>query len=276
MPPPSMDIEAACSYLEKDTYLTPISRRSYANRLRRASQLPGFFESPSAAVEENFDNKASALGMLRILNYLHLHNPHFDLGSDLGAYRLLKDQLQEEVTSKYDKRERRETDVDWELVCGIEPHVRENDLLLFRFATRMPPRRNKDYSAIRIVPQDDGIGNLYDTSTQRLIFRRYKTGSRLGEQVVHVPDEVAELIPKNQTYVFEGAKDKAVTESALAKRFQRMFEFAGLSKVATNTLRRSYAAMQVNHGLTPRELAEAAEELSHSSRTHMRYAFRLF
>lgn len=270
---PSIDIEKVCAHLETDTYLTPVSRKSYANRLRRASQLPGFFESPSAAVEEGIENRASALGMLRILNYLHLHNPHFDFGSDLGAYRLLKDQLQEEVTSRYDERERRETDVDWELVLGIEPHVRDMDLLLYKFVTQMPPRRNKDYSRLRIVEHDDGEGNVYEVSTQQIKYRWYKTGRRKGEQVVVVPAEVAAMIPQ-QTYVFEGATGKPVSETALAKRFQRMFEFAGLSKVATNTLRRSYASMQVQQGLTPRQLAKAAEELSHSSRTHMRYAFK--
>ena len=273
-PPPSIDIEKACAHLSTDTYLTPVSRKSYAERLRRASRLPGFFESPSTAVEAGYENRATALSVLRVLKYLHDYNPHFSFGSDFSMYRLLKDQVQEEVASRYDERERRDTDVDWDLILGIEPHVRDMDLLLYKFVTQMPPRRNKDYTKIRIVAEDDGNGNVYDTSTQQIKYRWFKTGARIGEQEVDVSAEVAAMIPTQQTYVFEGAPGKPVTEDALSKRFRRMFAFAGLSQVATTTLRRSYASKQVQQGLTPRQLAEAALELSHSSRTHMHYAFR--
>lgn len=53
------------------------------------------------------------------------------------------------------------------------------DWTIVSLYTKMPPRRNKDYSEMKI---NSDTGNSYDIDTNELVFRDYKTDSKYGEQ----------------------------------------------------------------------------------------------
>jgi len=53
------------------------------------------------------------------------------------------------------------------------------DWTIVSLYTKMPPRRNKDYSEMKI---NSDTGNSYDTDTNELVFRDYKTDRKYGEQ----------------------------------------------------------------------------------------------
>ena len=51
--------------------------------------------------------------------------------------------------------------------------------------TKMPPRRNKDYSAMKINSDE---GNTYMTDTNEFIYRDYKTSKKYGEQKISLKE----------------------------------------------------------------------------------------
>lgn len=70
------------------------------------------------------------------------------------------------------------------------------DTIIVSLYTLMPPRRNADYTEMKIgEPKDDNY-NYYDKF--KFYFNRYKTDKIYGQQVVDVPDEIGKLIQLRQ------------------------------------------------------------------------------
>lgn len=72
------------------------------------------------------------------------------------------------------------------------------EYLILSLYTLIPPRRNKDYSLMRVVkkwrPSMTEEFNYYDESDQKFIFNQYKTAKRYGQQIEEVPDELADVL----------------------------------------------------------------------------------
>lgn len=267
-----MDIEKTCAWIMASNVTAP-TKKSNTENLRRFALIPGFFENPIDTLEQQYPNINSLASRLRTLLKLHFECPHFLLSEDSVEYaRLLNEKLLNDRIAYYERRERRETDVDWADVEAAEAKILPRDMLLFRCLTRLPPQRCADYSNMRIVDADDGNGNVYDRTAQQFVFRHYKTAKARGVKVVDVPDDVAELVP-NQAYLFQSRQGGPVGYSALSKRITALFKRGGLHAGAI-ALRRSFASQQVKDGVEGVDLVRAAHAMDHQVRTHLYYAFK--
>jgi len=267
-----MDIEATCAWIAASNW-RPATKKSYEDNLRRFSAIPEFRENPVGVLEEMYVNINTLRARLGVLLVLHYRCPHFELGGSLEYARLLVDKLQDDRVEVYERRERRQNDVDWTDVQAAEARVAARDLLLFRCLTRLPPQRCSDFADMRLVEEDDGGGNVYVRSTQQFIFRAYKTAKRRGTKVVDVPNEIAALIPTDQAYLFQSRAGTGVGFPAMSKRIRATFARAGM-RVSAIALRRSFASMQLKEGVEGMDLARVAADMDHTSRTHRWYAFR--
>jgi integrase len=268
---PQLDIDATCEWVAASD-LRPATKTAYVQNLRRFAQDPAFLDDPVAFLEARFTHGATLLSRVGSLVALHRKCPHFDLGASLEYALLLLDALKDANVEQYERRERRDNDVDWTDVQAAESRLEPRDLLLFRCLTRLPPQRCADYSNMRIVEDDDGRGNVFARSTQEFVFRDYKTSKRRGIKVVSVPDEIAELVP-DQSYLFEARGGGPVGYRALSKRISSMFSRAGLH-AGSIALRRSFASKQLKEGLEGVDLARASASMDHTTRTHRWYAFK--
>jgi hypothetical protein len=267
-----MDIEKTCEWIAASDVTAP-TKKSNIDNLRRFALIPGFYDDPIGTLEQQYTNTNSLASRLRVLLKLHYNCPHFSLSEDALQYaRLLNDKLHNDRVDAYERRERRETDVDWADVQAAEAKILPRDLLLFRCLTRLPPQRCADYSNMRVVDEDDGQGNVYDRSAQQFVFRHYKTAKKRGTKVVDVPSDIAELVP-DQAYLFQSRQGGPVGYAAMSKRITALFKRGGLHAGAI-ALRRSFASQQVQDGVEGVDLARAAAAMDHHTRMHLYYAFK--
>jgi len=72
------------------------------------------------------------------------------------------------------------------------------EYLLVSLYTYIPPRRNKDYSLMRVVkkwrPTMSDEFNYYDRDGERFIFNNYKTAKKFGQQIEDIPEELQDVL----------------------------------------------------------------------------------
>jgi len=103
----------------------------------------------------------------------------------------------------------------------------------------IPPRRALDYTAFKIKNIDKEHDNYFDKN--KLVFNKYKTSDKKGQQVVEVPKELASILKKwisvNPTdYLLFDRNSNTMSSVKLNQKLERMFG----KKVGINTLRHSY------------------------------------
>lgn len=103
----------------------------------------------------------------------------------------------------------------------------------------IPPRRSMDYTAFKIKNIDKEQDNYFDKN--KLVFNKYKTSGKKGQQVVEVPKELVLILKKwiavNPTdYLLFDRNNNAMSSVKLNQKLERMFG----KKVGINTLRHSY------------------------------------
>ena len=191
----------------------------------------------------------------------------------LKASELLKEREGERRSAG----EKREDDIDWDDVkkCKDKFPLGTEARLIYLLYTTLPPVR-ADYTPMQIVDDakdatDEKMNYYVRGKTPYILLNAYKTSSKYGQQRLDVSKELAEAIPRDQTYLFE-FQNEPMSPNTLSKKVVRAFKkYCGLH-ITINTLRRSYAKMTM--GLSKDEQIDAAIAQGHSLSVHKEYSRR--
>lgn len=129
----------------------------------------------------------------------------------------------------------------------------------------IPPRRSLDYTAFKIKNVDKETDNYFDKN--KLVFNKYKTSGKKGQQIVEVPKELASILKKwisiNPTdYLLFDRNNNMMSSVKLNQKLERMFG----KKVGVNTLRHSYMTDKYGSLIdTKKEMEKDFKEMGSSS-----------
>lgn len=129
----------------------------------------------------------------------------------------------------------------------------------------IPPRRALDYTAFKIKNVDKETDNYFDKN--KLVFNKYKTSGKKGQQIVEVPKELASILKKwisvNPTdYLLFDRNNNTMSSVKLNQKLERMFG----KKVGVNTLRHSYMTDKYGSLIdTKKEMEKDFKEMGSSS-----------
>lgn len=148
--------------------------------------------------------------------------------------------------------------------------------VLLSLYTYIQPRRNQDYLAMSVskkLPKEfEKDKNWYDIATGRLIFNKYKTAKKYGEQVETIPEELQQVL---KTYLVHHPLAKVkqkefpllvkadgvplTTVNAITRILNRIFS---PKKVGASMLRHSYLSSK--YGTVMKEMEADATAMGHS------------
>lgn len=129
----------------------------------------------------------------------------------------------------------------------------------------IPPRRSLDYTSFKIKNIDKEHDNYFDKT--RLVFNKYKTSNKKGQQIVEVPKELVSILKKwisvNPTdYLLFDRNGNTMSSVKLNQKLERMFG----KKVGVNTLRHSYMTDKYGNLIdTKKEMEKDFKEMGSSS-----------
>lgn len=174
--------------------------------------------------------------------------------------------------------EERENDISWDEIkkCKEKFPKGTEARMIYLLYTELPPMR-ADFTPMQIVEskeeatEDDMNYYVKDKGGDYMLIRAYKTAKKYGEQRLDVSKELADSIPKNQTYLFE-FDNEPMQPNTLSKKVVRAFQKYCDSHITINTLRRAYAKYTMS--LPKEEQIEKALEMGHSLSVHKEYARR--
>lgn len=191
----------------------------------------------------------------------------------LKASELLKEREGERRSAG----EKREDDIDWDDVkkCKDKFPLGTEARLIYLLYTTLPPVR-ADYTPMQIVDDakdanDEKMNYYVRGKTPYILLNAYKTAAKYGQQRLDVSKELADAIPRDQTYLFE-FQNEPMSPNTLSKKVVRAFKKYCDIHVTINTLRRSYAKMTM--GLSKDEQIDAAIAQGHSLSVHKEYSRR--
>jgi len=142
------------------------------------------------------------------------------------------------------------------------------DWTIVSLYTKMPPRRNKDYSEMKI---NSDTGNSYDTDTNELVFRNYKTEGKFGEQRFSLSkypemNKVMKIWMNKRSNNEEGyllsSHDGSYSFKSSNSMTRRLNKIFGGHKVSSTALRSMYLSDKYKD--TNLDMKEDAEFMSHT------------
>jgi hypothetical protein len=185
--------------------------------------------------------------------------------------------LKEKEGERRSTGEKRDDDIDWDDVkkCKDKFPLGTEARLIYLLYTTLPPVR-ADYTPMQIVDDakdanDQKMNYYVRGKTPYILLNAYKTSSKYGQQRLDVSKELADAIPRDQTYLFE-FQNEPMSPNTLSKKVVRAFKKYCDIHVTINTLRRSYAKMTM--GLSKDEQIDAALAQGHSLSVHKEYSRR--
>ena len=185
--------------------------------------------------------------------------------------------LKEKEGERRSTGEKRDDDIDWDDVkkCKDKFPLGTEARLIYLLYTTLPPVR-ADYTPMQIVDDakdanDEKMNYYVSGKKPYILLNAYKTSSKYGQQRLDVSKELAEAIPRDQTYLFE-FQNEPMSPNTLSKKVVRAFKKYCDIHVTINTLRRSYAKMTM--GLSKDEQIDAALAQGHSLSVHKEYSRR--
>jgi hypothetical protein len=185
--------------------------------------------------------------------------------------------LKEKEGERRSTGEKRDDDIDWDDVkkCKDKFPLGTEARLIYLLYTTLPPVR-ADYTPMQIVDDakdanDEKMNYYVRGKTPYILLNAYKTSSKYGQQRLDVSKELADAIPRDQTYLFE-FQNEPMSPNTLSKKVVRAFKKYCDIHVTINTLRRSYAKMTM--GLSKDEQIDAALAQGHSLSVHKEYSRR--
>ena len=142
------------------------------------------------------------------------------------------------------------------------------DWTIVSLYTKMPPRRNKDYSEMKINSE---TGNSYDTDTNELVFRDYKTDNKFGEQRFSLSkypemNKVMKIWMNKRSNNEDGyllsSHDGTYSFKSSNSMTRRLNKIFGGNKVSSTALRSMYLSDKYKD--TNLDMKEDAEMMGHS------------
>jgi len=275
-----MSLETVLADIDSANHLSLVTRQMRKSQIRVLFRTKPFPKKIVTKVLPQLSVKDSTM-----LNYL---------GAILGVMRVSpafrnivgehqrKTLLQEFVILKEKETQRvqaagaRETDIKWEDLLACEEKFPEGSeaLLIHKLYTHLPTVRS-DFTPVKIV---DTLAETADTNMNYFvmddpdtppvfILNVYKTSNRYGQQIFPLPQSILDMVPKNQTFLFEAAPGFPIFANTLSKKVTRAYKrYCGIH-VNINIIRRSYAEHT-------RGDAVSAINQGHSLGTHAKYAAR--
>lgn len=133
-----------------------------------------------------------------------------------------------------------------------------------------PPRRNKDFSLMKVVPEYaetmDKEFNYMDAKNKKFIFNNYKTQGAYGSQVIDIPEPIMDIIQSHYKlkkkfepfFLLHTKTNDQLSENGLTRILNRVFG----KKVSVSMLRNIY--LTDKFGGKKSELQEVATSMGTS------------
>ena len=133
------------------------------------------------------------------------------------------------------------------------------------------PRRLMDYTDLKII--DDEKNNYYNEKKQLLLFRKYKTEKKYGEQIINIPDKLNRILKaykkylqKNNIEYFFTNNDKPLNPSQLNIWINKIFSDAINRKIniGVGGLRHSYLSNKYKNIPALKDMIKTSQQMGHS------------
>jgi len=158
--------------------------------------------------------------------------------------------------------------------------------LILSLYTDIPPRRNADYSEMFVVgkydPKMDANKNYLDLAGKRMIFNKYKTAKKYGQQIVEY-GENANLSKAIEMYLKHTPLHKGKITKATEFRFlcyedgSPLTAVNAITRVLNKCLGKKVGSSMLRHIFLSnkydiKDMKETAEEMGHSVNEALKYA----
>lgn len=263
------------------TDLADATKKTLISRVQRLMEVEPFPKSIVKKVVPSITaNQGSQLTYMQSIMSLSRISPTFkEMVTQKQLRDILKEseKLKEKESERRAKGEKRENDIEWEdlLQCEDKFPLGSEARLIYLLYTMLPPLR-ADYTPMQIVDSaddatDENMNYYVRTKKPFMLINAYKTSSKYGQQRLDIPKDLADAIPKNQTYLFE-FNGNPMEANTLSKKVVRAFKRYCDLHISINTLRRSYAKWTMT--LSKDEQIDAALAQGHSLSVHKEYSRR--
>ena len=261
--------------------LADATKRTLDSRVNRLYSSEPFPKSILSKVIPSITGKdSSKLAYMQSIMSLSRISESFK--KEVGAKQLrdilkASELLKEREGERRSTGEKREDDIDWDDLkkCKDKFPLGTEARLIYLLYTTLPPVR-ADYTPMQIVDDakdanDEKMNYYVRGKKPYILLNAYKTAAKYGQQRLDVSKELADAIPRDQTYLFE-FQNEPMSPNTLSKKVVRAFKKYCDIHVTINTLRRSYAKMTM--GLSKDEQIDAAIAQGHSLSVHKEYSRR--
>jgi len=130
----------------------------------------------------------------------------------------------------------------------------------------VPPRRNLDYSEMKIKNVDKKVDNYIDKNT--FVFNRYKTDKFHGQQKENIPPALLSILKKwiktnpNEYLLFDADKGNKLNSVQVTQRINRIFG----KNISVNTFRHTYLTEKYGDSIKKnKEISDDMEAMGSSS-----------
>jgi hypothetical protein len=236
--------------------LTPTSLEAYTGNIRRLNggklpTSPAFLKKTDEIEKklEGYSPNTKKANYITIVSYL----------KDKKVPKKIKDFYIEKMNEfnkqyneiKGEKTTRQEANwLSWEEVMkcykALDPKSIEH--LATALYVLQPPRRNKDFSLMKVVPEYaetmDKAFNYMDAKNKKFIFNNYKTQGTYGSQVIDIPEPVLEVIQSHYKlkkkfepfFLLHTKTNDQLSENGLTRILNKVFG----KKISVSMLRNIY------------------------------------
>jgi hypothetical protein len=157
----------------------------------------------------------------------------------------------EDVLERYKALETECTPLLHMKILTYQQMKRLQNYVLLSLYVLIPPRRSKDYTDFKIRHVDSDKDNyllLHKRKPAQFVFNSYKNGSRVGKQILDIPDNLKVLILRwihlnPYDYLLVGKSGEKITQSRLTKLLNDIFG----KNISSSMLRHIYATHRVGH-----------------------------
>jgi len=190
------------------------------------------------------------------------------------GYRDIINKLNEELSQETEKYTNKFKKIKW---TDLQyPTGNKVDDVIKGLYMMFPPRRISDYAYMIYLenPKDIGEYNYYISTTSEIVFKRYKTYRKFGEQHFKVSESLKELIEKyvkeskitngDNLLRYNGNKNK-FSESTLQRKLIKIFG------TSVDGMRHSYITNLYKDGKNLYNIEEISQKMAHDIRTHLSY-----
>ena len=210
----------------------------YVDKVDNPSTKKNYFISSVAILEGNKKMKKY---------YDIYHEQMLNLNKKLTAEPFKSEATLEKVAIPFEKLVERQKELYDKInfKCKKSEVTKENlellqDTIITSLYTLLSPRRNLDYTEMKIGEYKDDKFNYYDK--YKMFFNTYKTAKNYGTQEIDVPDELGRLIELKQRlsqseWLLTNQKGNKLSSSMMSKAVSKAFDF----EIGSSSIRNIFA-----------------------------------